>query len=144
MVRDALDVSKYIINKCTEDNMPISDLQLQKILFYIQLNFYRQFDCPAFNNKIYAKKYGPVVLDVYNVFKIYGAMPINLLFYDVANLFLGEEKKVVDWVIEVCRSLNPWELVEKSHIPGGPWDMTPLEEEITKEVIRDYALNGIG
>lgn len=31
----ALDMAKYIIDKCTKDRSPISNLQLQKILYYI-------------------------------------------------------------------------------------------------------------
>lgn len=30
-----LDVAKYIINKCINDNFPISNMQLQKILYCI-------------------------------------------------------------------------------------------------------------
>lgn len=32
----ALDISNYIINKCIDDNIPISNMQLQKILYCIQ------------------------------------------------------------------------------------------------------------
>lgn len=34
-IYDALDVAKYIVNKCTSENRPITNLQLQKntILF---------------------------------------------------------------------------------------------------------------
>ena len=32
----ALDVAKYIINKCTTEHDAISNLQLEKILYYIQ------------------------------------------------------------------------------------------------------------
>ena len=35
----ALDVSKYIVSKCTRDGHPISNLQLQKILYYVQRAF---------------------------------------------------------------------------------------------------------
>lgn len=32
----AMEITKYIINKCTKEKHPISNLQLQKILYYIQ------------------------------------------------------------------------------------------------------------
>lgn len=35
----ALDISKYIINKCVNDEKYISNLQLQKILYFIQKEF---------------------------------------------------------------------------------------------------------
>jgi uncharacterized phage-associated protein len=143
MIHDAKDIAKYVISKCTTENDPISDLQLQKILYFIQVNFYRQFNIPAFQNKIVAKQYGPVVLDVYQEYKNYGATPIVLLYSGIENIFPNQEKKVVDWVIEVCRKMNPWDLVSISHEQGGPWDQTPSEGEILPELIRDYALRGM-
>ena len=38
----AIDLSKYIVSKCVRDNIPISNLQLQKILYYIQREFLNQ------------------------------------------------------------------------------------------------------
>ena len=35
----ALDIAKYIIDKCTRENLAISNLQLQKILYYVQKTF---------------------------------------------------------------------------------------------------------
>ena len=32
----ALDIAEYIINKCTVESYPISNLQLQKIMYYVQ------------------------------------------------------------------------------------------------------------
>ena len=103
----ALEIAKYIIDKCTRENNPISDLQLQKILYYIQVNFLRQYNAPAFSDAIITNKYGPVVETVYDEYKIYGAMPICLLFDHSKPKFTSDEKKVVDWVIEKCRELNP-------------------------------------
>ena len=35
----AIDIAKYIIGKCTADNQPISNLQLQKILYFLQRKY---------------------------------------------------------------------------------------------------------
>ena len=35
----AMDLAKYIVSKCYYDGCPISNLQLQKILYYIQKEF---------------------------------------------------------------------------------------------------------
>ena len=40
----ALDFAKYIVKKCIDDGHPISNLQLQKILYYIQKDFLRRGD----------------------------------------------------------------------------------------------------
>lgn len=39
MCYSAVDLSKYIVYKCITEGQPISNLQLQKILYYIQRNF---------------------------------------------------------------------------------------------------------
>ena len=36
---NALDIAKYIITKCNKDGFPISNLQLQKILYNLQKFF---------------------------------------------------------------------------------------------------------
>ena len=81
---------------------------------------------------------------VYDEYKIYGAMPICLLFDHSKSKFTSDEKKVVDWVIEKCRELNPWDLVRKTHQKGTPWDTTVeksgLESEIDLQTIRKWAL----
>ena len=46
----ALDLSKYIITKCMNDRKPISNLQLQKILYYIQVEFLRERGIRAFSD----------------------------------------------------------------------------------------------
>ena len=39
MCYSAVDLSKYIVYKCITDGRPISNMQLQKILYYIQREF---------------------------------------------------------------------------------------------------------
>lgn len=38
----ALEVAKYVVTKCNKDKCPISNLQLQKILYYIQHDFLKK------------------------------------------------------------------------------------------------------
>lgn len=60
----AIELSKYIVSKCIDDGFPISNLQLQKILYYIQRDFLR-IGKPAFPDAIEAWQFGPVVPNVY-------------------------------------------------------------------------------
>ena len=52
----ALDLSKYIISKCVRDGHPISNLQLQKILYYIQVYFLKQKPFGYYHNNFYYLK----------------------------------------------------------------------------------------
>lgn len=60
----ALNIAKYIIDKCTRERYPVSNLQLQKILYYIQREFL-QLGTKAFSEEIEAWQFGPVVPAVY-------------------------------------------------------------------------------
>ena len=48
---NAIDLSKYIVSKCVKDGHPVSNLQLQKILYYIQKDFLQR-DEIAFSDNI--------------------------------------------------------------------------------------------
>lgn len=115
----AIDLSKYIVSKCIRDGHPISNLQLQKILFYIQKDFLSK-GYIAFVDDIEAWQFGPVVPDVYYYFSGFGAMPISIMQgeYTIDE----QDKTIVDRIVEMKRELDPWELVAETHKLGGAWD----------------------
>ena len=117
----AVDLSKYIVTKCTNDNSPISNLQLQKILYFIQKAYLKQ-GYQAFADETEAWQFGPVVPNVYYYFSGYGAMPIED-GYDCSNLSLtAEDYRIIDPIVEEKRQLAPWDLVNETHKAGGAWD----------------------
>jgi len=117
----ALDLSKYIVTKCSNDGCSISNLQLQKILYYIQKDFLQNKDIVAFNDEIESWQFGPVVPNVYYAFCGFGSMPITSIFDNDISANT-EHKNTIDKIVEEKRVLNPWELVEETHKPGGAWD----------------------
>lgn len=119
---NALELSRYIVSKCTQDGYPISNLQLQKILFHIQKMFLQKSGRPAFTDSIEAWQFGPVVPNVYYEYCGFGAMPITMQ-YEASNIYL-EDKNLIDNIIESKRMLYPWDLVQETHKPNGAWDQT--------------------
>lgn len=117
----ALDVSKYIITKCTNEDKPISNMQLQKILYFIQLDYLKRFDKPIFSDEIEAWQFGPVVPNVYYYFSGFGSMTIPLAFSDY-NIS-PDDKININKIVEVKRELFPWDMVKDTHKEGGPWDL---------------------
>ena len=115
-MRSALDIARYIINKCTKESSPISNLQLQKILYYIQKEYLKNHEY-AFSDVIEAWQFGPVVPEVYYYFCGFGAMPITSR-YEIKL----DNTQIIDKIILEKRGLNPWELVEETHKKGGAWD----------------------
>lgn len=117
----AIDIAKYVVIKCVKDNAPISNLQLQKILYFIQLHFIRDKGYVLFIDDIEAWQYGPVVPNVYKRYFLFAAA--DLYEYEKPNIdFTPEEKQFMDEIITKKRALRPWELVESTHAKGKAWD----------------------
>ena len=128
----ALDLSKYIVSKCINDGHPITNLQLQKILYYIQKDFLRGGE-RAFPEDIEAWKFGPVVPNVYYSYCGFGAMPISLS--GASPLIESRDADRINAIVEKKRDLYPWDLVGETHRPGGAWAKTFQEGQGNHKVI---------
>ena len=120
----AIDLAKYIVRKCIADKLPISNLQLQKILYYIQKYFLQSKCVPFFYENIEAWIFGPVVPSVYYYFSGAGAMPITLcedIQGNLDSIFSEDEKAIINKIVEEKRLLNPWDMVAETHKLGGAW-----------------------
>ncbi|CCX87761.1 uncharacterized phage-associated protein [Clostridium sp. CAG:590] len=139
----AIDIAKYIVDKCMQQRRPITNLQLQKILYYVQINFIRLLDYPAFGENIEAWQYGPVVPDVYYEYADCGGTEIYRMYEGIDRLFQKvNEQKIVDKVIMLCLRLSPWELVERTHKDNTPWSKvyrTGFRNVIPYEYLYEYA-----
>ncbi len=118
---EAIDLAKYVVTKCINENCPISNLQLQKILYYIQKEFLQTKNIAAFSDNIEAWQFGPVVPNVYYHFCGFGAMPISILRQEDNLGIEAEDILMIDAVVEKKRILNPWDMVEDTHKEGGAW-----------------------
>lgn len=117
----AIDLSKYIVSKCIDDDYPITNLQLQKFLYYIQKAFLNR-GSQAFSDDIEAWQFGPVVPEVYYRYCGFGAMPISFA-NDTEIKLCDIDKEEIDGIVEAKRELFPWDLVEETHKEGGAWDL---------------------
>lgn len=119
----ALTLAQYIINKSLQEKEPISNLQLQKILYFLQVQYYhfsREF---LILDDFYAWQYGPVIPDVYYKYCNHGGFKILSESNTDDDIEL-EIASFVDREIKPLRQLSPWDLVEKTHQKGGAWDQT--------------------
>ena len=115
----ALDIAKYIINKCTNDNIPISNMQLQKILYCIQREFLKSGK-EAFSDEMEAWQIGPVVSEIYYKYCGFGAMPIRMKYtIDICDY----DVPIINSIVEGIRILKPWDLVKDVHRKGSAYDI---------------------
>lgn len=114
-------VAGYAVSKCIDDGQPISNLQLQKILYYIQKKYLNDGRI-AFADDFEAWQFGPVIPKIYYRYSGYGAMPIDIPETD--SDLDKEDSSIIDPIIEEKRVLNPWDMVNDTHKEGSAWYIT--------------------
>jgi uncharacterized phage-associated protein len=74
-MRSARDVAQYflVLAHTKGGSEPITNLKLQKLLYYAQGFYIALYDRPLFSDDLEAWTYGPVVPDVYHQYKCYGS-----------------------------------------------------------------------
>lgn len=142
MTYEVLDIAKYIVQKSNEDGHPVSNLQLQKILFYIQREFLQRFKIALFWEDFEAWQFGPVVPVIYRRYCGAAALPLTLYDENDFKPIDNHSKFVIDRILREKEALNPWEMVKDLHQPGRAWSIIYMDgigvyNIIPKDLIRD-------
>lgn len=115
---EALNVANYIIDNWS-DKFEITNLKLNKLVYYSQVESLRKYNRPLFDDIVEAWQYGPVEPVVYHAFSSYGRNRINkstgLAILDATS------KKLIDSVMDKLGMLTAFDLVTLSHKPDGAW-----------------------
>ena len=120
---NAINIAEYIVKKCDDLGEEVTNLKLQKILFFIQKENIKKKGRGLFYNTIEAWQYGPVVPDVYYEYSGFGAMPIKYYsLFDTNFQIEHKDKELIDTVIVSKINVDPWNLVNETHVLNGAWD----------------------
>lgn len=154
---NVLDVSAYVVNYSNKKEYSISNLRLQKLLYFIQAFYLIKENKPCFKEKIFAWELGPVVPEVYHVYKQYGSRhipPVKTYFkikddslwkterirYDDEKISV-EDKKMINSVVDKFSEYSSYDLVELTH-DQDPWNNayhgSNNDKEITIQSIKEY------
>lgn len=129
------EVVQFFIMKGLDDEEPITNLKLQKLLYYAKGFHQAIFDNPLFQEKLQAWTHGPVVPSVYHEYKHYGTAPITELEYNPSEKFDGEQLELLNEVWSVFGQFSAWKLRDMSH-NEKPW----LDHEKDASVMEDEEL----
>ncbi len=139
MTHSAETIANYLILKASEEEFGelLSNLKLQKLLYYCQAFFYAKYETPLFAERIEAWHYGPVVPEIYHKFKKYGysSIPVEGIKNDFN--FNVAQKEMIDEVFEYFGQFSASKLVTITHAEA-PWINTENKKEITLTAMRDY------
>lgn len=119
MAYSAVDVAKYIITYCSQKKKPVSNLKLQKLLYYAWIDFYKETGNALFFDDICAWQLGPVVPEVYYEFCTYAGIPITNEY----NVCISpSDAAILDDIIDKYLNVSASTLVNRTHVEGGAWD----------------------
>ena len=132
------EIANYFLALVDEDaGDSLSNLKLQKLLYYAQGVYLAIFDTPLFSEAIEAWEHGPVVPCLYHFFKQHGADPIRLAKGINLDSYSLEVKEVLDEVYSVYGQFSASKLRNLTH-EEAPWKKTPQGEIIPISVMKDY------
>ena len=138
----AIDVAYLFLNWAKEDGDFLSNLKIQKLLYYAQSWNLVYFNTPLFQDQIEAWVYGPVIANVYNSFKKFGQSPIicEKIINTIKSKFSDDTLEFLKSVYSHYVRFSAHELVNITH-NEAPWKETFQENKnnvISLELMSNY------
>lgn len=136
---EVLLIARYIIEHEFKCNRSVSNLRLQKLLYFVQLYFLMCRNTPCFNAKMEAWDFGPVVPEVYHKYKRFGSMIIQEIDHSAHSEISSDDRILIDDMLDECANKTTRDLVEITH-QQSPWKnayRNPITNEIPLDSIRE-------
>ena len=138
MTYDAIDIARKIIARTdTEHGDSISNLKLQKLLYFMQGFHLALLGEPLFLQEIRAWTYGPVVPEVYDRFKRYRKDAINTRDFTDSLTLTAREQRLFDAVYTEYNQYSAIGLMKLTH-DEGPWKEPKPGAGITTEAMTAF------
>lgn len=124
MAYKALDIANKLLSHAANsgEGELMSNMKLQKMLYYQQGFHIAYFNTPLFNEDIEAWMYGPVVPCVYNHFKRNGSMGLEPFAEEIG--LSDVEETLFNEVFDVYGEYSASGLMNMTH-KESPWLTTP-------------------
>ncbi len=130
-MHDGRAIANFILDVCDEAGRPLTNLQLQKIVFFCHAWSLAERNEPLIRHSFEAWEYGPVLPYLYREFKNFDRAPIrgrarrlNLLT-GATEIALPEIDTNAQFflrtIVDYYSRIDAFDLVELSHVAGGPW-----------------------
>jgi uncharacterized phage-associated protein len=145
MMYDAKSIARYFLAKSDESAGDLlSNLKLQKLLYYAQGVGIATRQQPLFGDALEAWTHGPVVPGIYHAYKANGASgipPINNL--DLEG-YEPADRMILDDVYDYYGQFSAWRLRDMTH-EEAPWKEAYERDEkiITHEALMAFFLTQI-
>ncbi|MGV3027078.1 Panacea domain-containing protein [Clostridium thermobutyricum] len=146
----AQEIAKWFLikDRTVNKELEISNLKLQKLLYYAQGVYLAVTEKPLFKDDIEAWQHGPVIKEVYYKYCENGR---NIIDYnpeeedrDIIKRIEHDEKArdILEFVAEEFGQYTAWKLRDMTH-EERPWLETRRNSIIKNDLIRDYFISEI-
>lgn len=133
----AHDVARYFVSLVDEEaGDSISNLKLQKLLYYAQGFNLAFYDKPLFGESIKAWMHGPVVPQVYHEYKDFGSGPVSVIPVNLDD-YSDQVRSLLDDVYTVYGQFSASKLRDLTH-EEPTWKNTPQSETIPLPLMKDF------
>ena len=147
----AIAVAKRFLVLAQSENKSLSNMKLQKLVFFSQVVSLKMNGKPIHENASLAWDFGPVVRELYDVVHQLATdrsnKQISLSDTDVKNAFDGVEDIEDDEVLGITKAVwdkfkdwTAFQLSDLTHRPGSPWAFVYANrqyDEIPLDLIRE-------
>ena len=134
------DIARYFLAHVNEDyGDNISNLKLQKLVYYAQGFYLALYDKPLFSESIEAWTHGPVVPALYREYKDFGAGAIPIPQDMDFSIYDEQTKELLDDIFNVFGQFSAWKLRNMTHTEP-PWKDadTCANKIISHESMKEY------
>lgn len=144
----ARDVAEFFLRQADPMVRDImSNMKLQKLVYYAQGFYLAAFDKPLFEDKIEARDHGPVVTSLYPVYKTAKSGHINPSADYQLPEFDENASSILGYVYQLLGKCSAFELRKMSH-QGTPWqnaynkgNRTAIPHQNMREYFRELILS---
>lgn len=132
-------VAEYFLWLTRDQDEQISNLKLQKLLYYAQGYHLANNGIPLFDAPIQAWDHGPVVQDIYRDYKEFGRGGIPSPSRISEHRYKESEKKTIEWIFDTFGKFSGTELRNMTH-DEPLWKNAGKNEVIKPAQLREYFL----
>ena len=135
-------IAEYILYKAGKEDELISNMKLQKLLYYCQGFHLAIIGDDLFEEEIVNWMHGPVVVEVYDKFKGNGANAIDPVHDFNESEIPQESKELIDEVYSIYGQFSASALRNMTH-NEPPWKSTENFEIISRGLLKEFFLTRI-
>jgi len=132
MTSDGRAVANFVLDYCLSKERPITNLSLQKIVYFCHVRSLVHLNRPLIKQSFEAWRFGPVLEYLYREFKGFEDNPItgratridpNTGSKQVVEYHFDKEtESLLAETVDFYSRISAGDLVRLSHAPGGPWE----------------------